>query len=443
VERRPDMPRYLEKRRRRWYATLDIPKDVRQETFNGKPRFMKSLETESLTTAERRVGVLISGWKSEIEAARRTGSLDPLEADIRWWRKHLPLMPKGPDRDAELDHLLEKAARMDAKNEGAGASFYKRATGQIIGTGDHIEEWLKTLTNTNAPKTLDIKRSDTLRLARQFPLVSAIKKREVQRWVYEMADPPSGDEKPQKPKSISRILSHCRGYWSYLQSLELTGSDETEPFHSLKGYQQRKGSKAAKADERRAFKADAVVSLLRKAQGNAQRKAPLSTTYNLPLLIWLGMWTGCRIEELCSLRCEKVHLDGETPYFEVEDAKTHAGRRRVPIHSKLGDALKEAMRDSTDGYIIPGLSLDKYGDRSNAIGMRFGALKRGMGFGPQYVFHSCRKTVATLLQQAGVSEDVAAGIMGHDIPTMSYGLYSEGAALKQMAEAIERIDYPL
>jgi len=151
----------------------------------------------------------------------------------------------------------------------------------------------------------------------------------------------------------------------------------------------------------------------------------------------------CRDGIAVTCRAFKVHLDGEAPYFEVEDAKTHAGRRRVPIHSKLQDALQEAVRDSTDGYIIPGLSLDKYGDRSNAIGMRFGALKRGMGFGPLHVFHSFRKTVATLLQQAGVSEDVAAGIMGHDIPTMSYGLYSEGAALKQMAEAIERIDYPL
>ena len=53
------------------------------------------------------------------------------------------------------------------------------------------------------------------------------------------------------------------------------------------------------------------------------------------------------------------------------------------------------------------------------------------------------RPVATLLQQAGVPEGVAAGIMGHNIPTMTYGVYAEGATLKQKAEAIERIDYPL
>lgn len=106
VDRRPDMPRYLEKRRRRWYATLDIPKDLRQEAFNGKPRFVKSLETESLAVAERRVGVLISGWKSEIEAARRTGSLDPLEADIEWYRRHLPQMSHD-QRESELEVYLQ------------------------------------------------------------------------------------------------------------------------------------------------------------------------------------------------------------------------------------------------------------------------------------------------------------------------------------------------
>jgi len=74
---------------------------------------------------------------------------------------------------------------------------------------------------------------------------------------------------------------------------------------------------------------------------------------------------------------------------------------------------------------------------------RFGTLKRRLGFGSRYVFHSIRKTVTTLLQQADVTEAVAAGILGHDIPTMTYGLYAEGASSKQKAEAIERIDYPL
>ena len=47
------MPKYLQKRRRKWYAILEIPKTLRP-TFN-KPRFVQSLETETLTIAETRV----------------------------------------------------------------------------------------------------------------------------------------------------------------------------------------------------------------------------------------------------------------------------------------------------------------------------------------------------------------------------------------------------
>lgn len=37
---------------------------------------------------------------------------------------------------------------------------------------------------------------------------------------------------------------------------------------------------------------------------------------------------------------------------------------------------------------------------------------------------------------------VAADIIGHDKPTMTYGLYSGGASLEVEREALERIDYP-
>ena|SRR5579872_3591111 len=125
----------------------------------------------------------------------------------------------------------------------------------------------------------------------------------------------------------------------------------------------------------------------------------------------------------------------------VTDAKTEAGRREVPIHSKLAPILTRLIKASRDGYVLSGLSRNKYGDRSNAIGKRFGYLKRALGFGGQHVFHSIRKTVATLLEDAGVAENIAADILGHDKPTMTYGLYSGGTSLKTKREAIEKLSY--
>jgi hypothetical protein len=50
--------------------------------------------------------------------------------------------------------------------------------------------------------------------------------------------------------------------------------------------------------------------------------------------------------------------------------------------------------------------------------------------------------VATLLDNAGVAETVAADIIGHEKKSMTYGVYSGGSTLKTMKAAIEKLKYP-
>jgi integrase len=94
-----------------------------------------------------------------------------------------------------------------------------------------------------------------------------------------------------------------------------------------------------------------------------------------------------------------------------------------------------------DAYIFKTLRNNKYGKRTDALGKRFGRLKEALGFGERYVFHSIRKTVTTLLEQAGVAEGITADIVGHEKQTMTYGLYSGGTSMEQKTDAIKRIDY--
>jgi integrase len=154
-------------------------------------------------------------------------------------------------------------------------------------------------------------------------------------------------------------------------------------------------------------------------------------------LIRLGMWTGCRIEELCALKVEQVKGD----YFAVEDAKTKAGWRDVPIHSELRQAMARLVDQSKDGCVLSGLTVNKYGDRSNGIGKRFGRMKASLGFGPQHVFHSIRKTVVTILENASVPENIVADIVGHEKTTMTYGLYSGGVSLAVKRDALDKLAY--
>ena len=48
-----------------------------------------------------------------------------------------------------------------------------------------------------------------------------------------------------------------------------------------------------------------------------------------------------------------------------------------------------------------------------------------------------------MLENAGISENIAADIVGHEKPRITYGLYSGGASLAIMKTAIEKVKYKL
>ena len=84
-----------------------------------------------------------------------------------------------------------------------------------------------------------------------------------------------------------------------------------------------------------------------------------------------------------------------------------------------------------------------FGDRSNAVGKRFGRLKKGLGYGPDHVFHSLRKGFATQLENAGQPLNVVARLMGHAQDNQSFGNYSDGLVFEELKLAINRVDWSL
>jgi integrase len=297
--------------------------------------------------------------------------------------------------------------------------FVAIATGKVVRFGDHLNEYLATLTG-NKPKTVDQKRSTVEDFAAAFHHTGDVHRKAVQKWVNQQVQDGQG------VNTVQRYLSELRGYWRYLQSVEVVPEDAL-PFDKLTV---PKPPKNGNGDARQPFEAKDVVKLWRKAKADKDQE--------LADLIEMDMWTGARIEELCSLKIAKIGRG----YFDIDDAKTEAGVRRVPIHSKLKKTVARLVKASEDGYLLSRLTENKYGDRSNAIGKRFGRMKTDMGFGPQFVFHSIRKTVATQFENAKVPEGVAADIIGHDKPTMTYGLYSGGASMETKRKAIEKLRYP-
>jgi integrase len=115
----------------------------------------------------------------------------------------------------------------------------------------------------------------------------------------------------------------------------------------------------------------------------------------------------------------------------------------VPIHPELLPTLERLIGDREDGFVFAGLvTTIKTGDRSNGVRKRFARLKTKLGHGDRHVYHSIRKTVGTLLENAGVLENIAADILGHETQRITYKIYSGGASLEVKRDALARLSYP-
>ena len=332
-------------------------------------------------------------------------------------------------RDLELEAVAEIADQI-TKDEADRRLFFDIATGKQTLLSNFYDEWATHL--TQAPKTIDQMKKDVKLMVDHFRTVERINKANVIEWVRElMAGTP--ERKPYSHSSLDRIFKFSRSFWGYLQDIG-KADPERQPF-TLPNFAKRATAKTTGnnkgGDGWIPFEPAEVVTLLNAAIEKEDNQ--------LADLIRLGMYSGARIEELCTLKA----ADCTEAVLKITDSKTEAGIREVPVHSKLVDVVKRLKENSTDGYLLSGLTFNKYDDRSNAIGKRFGRLKKSLGFPNKKVFHSIRKTLVTLLENAGISENLAADIVGHEKPRITYGLYSGGATLVVKKEALERVTYPL
>lgn len=153
-------------------------------------------------------------------------------------------------------------------------------------------------------------------------------------------------------------------------------------------------------------------------------------------LIKFACYTGCRIEEIGRISPSTTIYENSQPVgFKVEDSKTAAGIRTIPIHPDLLPTYQRRLEATEDGYLFAGKQ-DKAGKRLNAVQQRFTKLKREQKFTDLHVFHSFRGTVITQLEQAGASPLATTSIVGHKRGSITFDVYSAGASLKQKAEAI-------
>jgi len=419
------MANFLIKQGNAYSVKVPIPVDV-QPIFDKKA-FKKSLKTSDKSIAIARSGPLIVQYKGYIEEARGNPT-QHLEDALSSSRSDPQV---NPDAVAGLEGLLQDqllasqrvqhSEQLSPSAEASSIKAYKIATGQLTPFDAPLEKFVDS--RKVEPKTIVRDRQVVGKFTSRVPTVNEVNRRTVRDFVTWLSE-----DQGLKNKTIRDNLSTLRVYWNWMEAHSLVPEDRPNPFSNVSLPAENR--KATAELVRLPFSIDDIGTL------NEALKSGSSETLNAAFK--LAIYTGCRIEELASLEVSNVTQDT----IQIVRAKTAAGNRIIPVHDALRPLLTQLL-ERKHKYLLPDLETDKYGARSPALSKQFGKLKTKLGFDKRFVFHSIRKTVTTQLEQADVSEGIAADILGHDKPTMSYGLYSGGTSLEQKRKAIMTLDYRL
>lgn len=235
------------------------------------------------------------------------------------------------------------------------------------------------------------------------------------------------------PATLGQYLMAGTAFWKWAMKYDAVWreeyKDKVNPFigHELP---QDGGSEIA-GQSREIYTRDDTLKLHQAALKNNDQ--PLAD------LIALGWYTGGRIEELCRLTKDSVITVDGIQCFDFPRSKSKASKRVVPIHPSLLSTIDRLLKDTTDTFLIPTDSADKYGKRSHAVSKAFGRLRKAAGFSKLHVFHSFKHTVVTELVRADVPDALAKELVAHRTGSVTHDVYSKGASTKQKLAAISRL----
>lgn len=391
---------YLTLKHRIWYANHTIPPRYRHMFKNksgkNKSRFVASTGEYNKRLAEIKMCELERYWLIELEKAKAV-------------------------LDGNYGEMLECFSQGFYENESSSYIGLKGAHApELVHVGDYIDEYFSVIGDKCTEKTKSMKRKTLIDFADNFISVSSVTKSSINKWIAEL------HYRGREEATIRRYFSEIRGYWSYLQSADVVREDNN-PFSSLHIPKNKENSRSA-------FSAEQCVQIVNSAVENGDCE--------LADVIRIAMFTGARIEEICTIKSEYIH-EGDEALF-IAGTKTSAAPRYVPIHPDLAPTLRrlKSVASGDDGYLFGSLSENKYGDKSPAIGKRFGRMKEKIGFGKDHVFHSIRGTFTKMLNSESVSDEMIRKIIGHKTSSVLYTNYIRDPEIAAKRNAINPLRYP-
>ena len=389
-----------------WQAELRVPEDVRDVI--GKTRFAKSMRTRNKREAVVKAAPILEQWQSEIDLAKT----DP-QAFVAKQILHnarCDFGGKPSDSGVSNGHLAWLYDLPPSK-----ASAYERIE---WGSDIPLPAYMNTFVKSHYTKsgTQSEARRYILEATLFIPTLSALTRVNAQRW---LTDEENKDPSVRRAlKTMQKATGYLSEYISWLQYRNLVCQSLINPFRGL-----HYPKKLARTQQYEPLNYVEVCLLRAAAVGRGDEL--------MVAFIDIARFTGMRLSEIGALNSDSVVLiDGIACFRVKSDAKTAAAANRlIPISSRLQSLIDLQSLDMKDV--------------GTAVGKRFGRLKRNVlpdGEDRSKCFHSIRKFVVTTLEQGGVAEGIAADLVGHEKPNITYNVYSGGSSIEQLSHAVEVLE---
>lgn len=437
--RRGNPDQYLQKVGGTYYARVRVPRTL--EKYIGQTHIRRTLHTGEKAEANRRKHAVVGNIKGELARLRKS-PMKPDErgisfAEAKQWRESL-LAAENADNAEQRETIqtlvIDKAEQLERLYGTEKASrWYKAATITTDTLSELMDKWLhvsdyKPSTKAGHRKAL----AEVLAFVRNEHAPPS----DITRKVALSYIDTDLTQRGLAHSTIRDRLVSLGGFWSWMASREAVPPG-VNPWTGHKvSKQQNKGSRPPK-------RSYTDAELLRLLAGNEKVKAWPTYSY-LPDLLILGMFTGAREDELCSLTAQDIEAGRGQCVMHIKDSKTKAGIRFVAVaHAAPLAVLKRRMKGlKGSAQVFPELTpggLDK--KLSSSAVKAYGRYRRACDVPDGTDFHSYRRNVITVLEAAGVGQVPIARFVGHRVGTMAGDTYSAGGSRAGAIETAKMVRY--
>lgn len=396
---------YLQRLGQSWYLRVKVPRALQGRI--GNTHIRRALGTRDLDEAVRRKWPALAQVRAYLETlAGHTPDLP------------LPALPPPP-------HAIAINCN---PTPAPPLQLIARAHGLNGGLDALLDQWLES---TGCLKTTAFQRRQAYRELRAFlggdrspeVITEAVAAEYVNERLKRSNDSPS---------TRRRKLSALGAFWEWMASRRFV----PKGVNPWKGFRLTGKSGEATRVKKRPY---TMPELARLFSGSPTYPA-------LREVMALGLYTGARIDELCSLTQGDLRWERGVAFVRITRSKTHAGARTLAVAHPIPVAILRSRskgRPVPQSQLFPELKGGGYDKKlSWHVGQAFRYHRNKQKLGGETDFHSLRRTFITRLENLGIDQVQIARYVGHSLPTLAFQVYSGGATEVTQRSTGRAIHYP-